>query len=148
MTYKVILHPISIILAQGMQQHHWWWCWHHVMPMPTPMVSHDQKSHVAPHFCCLDLWNAMVLSRPLDADINAMESHDSNSSASGIMWYKCWGQCHCTTEIDIAPHFNCLNVRKAVAYFMILLSSCGTDASANGINNHKIMLHLTSIVLT
>ena len=30
------------------------------MPMPTPVVSHDQKSHVTPYFNCLDLRNAMV----------------------------------------------------------------------------------------
>ena len=30
--------------SQGMQWCHWWWCLHHVMPVPTPMVSHDQKA--------------------------------------------------------------------------------------------------------
>ena len=34
--------------------------WHHVMEMPVPMVAHDQKVHVAPHFNLLDGTNTMV----------------------------------------------------------------------------------------
>ena len=47
------------------------------------------QSPVTPLFKCLDLRNAMVplmvLSRPLNADTNAMPSHDSNTNAHGIM---------------------------------------------------------------
>ena len=39
---------------------------------PVPMASHDPKSHVAPHFDCLDVSNTIVpLTMPLasqDAD--------------------------------------------------------------------------------
>ena len=59
-TKRVMLDLISVNLTQGIKWCHWWWCWQHVMPMPAPLVSHDQKSHVAPHFNCLNLRNVMV----------------------------------------------------------------------------------------
>ena len=41
--------------------------------MPEPMVSHDQKCHVAPHSDCLDLRNAVV------SLLMPMASHDQES---------------------------------------------------------------------
>ena len=40
---------------------------------------------------------------------------------------------HMTQKGHVTPDFNSLNVRNAVVSFMMLLISCGTDASANGI---------------
>ena len=34
--------------------------WHYVMPMAMAIVSHDQKSHIAAHFDCFDITNAVV----------------------------------------------------------------------------------------
>ena len=54
------------------------------------------KIHIAPNFDGLDLMNAMVplmvQSASHDADTNAITSHDTNTNASGIMWYQwsCW----------------------------------------------------------
>ena len=45
---------------------------HHVMVMVMCIVSHDQKSHFAPHFDCLDQRNSMV---PL---MMPSASHDTN----------------------------------------------------------------------
>ena len=59
------------------------------MPGMLPMVSHNQKGHVAPPFNCLDLRNAMVgfmvLSTSYSADTNAVASYDTNINAIGIM---------------------------------------------------------------
>ena len=60
MTKKVMLHLILIISTIGMQWCHWWCYQHHMMLTLSPMASHDQKSHVTPHFSYLDLKNAMV----------------------------------------------------------------------------------------
>ena len=49
-------------------------CSHDVTPMPDPMASHDQKSHVAPDFKYLYLRNAIlpltVMLASYDADTN------------------------------------------------------------------------------
>ena len=54
------------------------------MLMPAPMVLHDQKGQVAPHFNCLDLKKAVVpLKKPtVSCDTNA-----------GITWHQCQHQC-------------------------------------------------------
>ena len=58
---------------------HWQWCqWHHVMPMAA--VSHDQKSHVAPHFDYLDARNIVVLLTML------MALYDASISGNGMTW--------------------------------------------------------------
>ena len=48
------------------------------MPMPMQMVSHNQKSHVAPHFNCLDLMSAVL---PLTVPLALL---DANASANGV----------------------------------------------------------------
>ena len=45
----------------------------------VPMMSHDQKSCVAPHFDNLDLRSAMMASTMLFA------AHDTDASANGII---------------------------------------------------------------
>ena len=103
---------------------HWLNCWHHVTPASVPM-GHWPKSDIAPHINHLDLKNAvaplMVLSTSNDADTNAVASHDTK--ATGIGWYQCWYQWHHTTKKShVAPHFNCLDLRNAMAILMILLA--------------------------
>ena len=74
------LHLILIILTKGMHWCHWQCHQHHVMPMPVPIVSYEQRNHIAPHFDCPDLRNE---------------------------W--CHWQCHLTwydPKSHIAPHFN------------------------------------------
>ena len=46
-----------------------------------------------------------------------------NAYASGITW----------PRGHVALHFNCLNLRNEIVPLMMLLVSCGTDASANDI---------------
>ena len=93
---NVMLHFISIMLIWGMQWFHWWCCWHHMMSVLRPMALHDQRSHVALHFNCLDLWNAVVswMSAPCDDD----------ASTSGITWpTKSWCMTkECSGVIDDA----------------------------------------------
>ena len=48
----------------------------------------------------------------------------------------------------VAPHLNCLSLWNAMVPLMMLLASCDTDASENGIKLPKVMLQLISIVLT
>ena len=71
----VMLHLISIILTQEKQWCHCWCFWHHAVPIPVPVVSHDQKSNV-PYF--LDLRNAMV---PLTV---MLASCDDNTGGNGV----------------------------------------------------------------
>ena len=67
---------------------HWCQCKWHKLP----------QSHVAPHFSCLDLRNAMVPLMVVSTNgIDAMAWHDSNTNASGIK----------KQRNDVAPHFIC-----------------------------------------
>ena len=50
-----------------------------MMLTPVSMAAHDQICHVAPHFDCLDLWNAIV---PLPMP---SASCDTNASASVVI---------------------------------------------------------------
>ena len=34
--------------------------WYHVMPTLVPIASREQKTHVTPHFNCLEIRNAVV----------------------------------------------------------------------------------------
>ena len=61
MTQKVTLHIIMIVLTWKMQWLYWWCHQHPVMPTLASVTSHDQESHVALHFNCCDLRNAMVV---------------------------------------------------------------------------------------
>ena len=51
-----------------------------IMPLasqiPVVIVSHDQKSHVAPHFSCLNLRNAVV---PFTMPSTSCDIHTSSS---------------------------------------------------------------------
>ena len=156
MTIKMMVHLILIILSQGMQWCHRWWCWHHAMPIPAPMLSHDKKSHVSPHFNCFDLRKAVVplttlgimcchhwwqlcqwtkkfmlhfFSIVLISGLLLMiplVSYDSDVNVSDIM------------TKNVMLHFtlhtaSCLNLRTAVMPLMMLLAAYNTDASANDI---------------
>ena len=123
---KVIFHPILIILNQGMLWSHWWCWWYHIMSIPAPVVSHDQKSYIASHFNCLVLRNPMVPLTTLlgSCDINANSVNGKKS--------------------HVAPHFSFPDPRNAMVPFTTLFASHDTNTSANGQN---VMLHLISIVL-
>ena len=99
MTKKVMLHLISIILTWTYKRTiynavgiiwHWHWCqWPHVTSTPMhhmiqcqcnvmPVVSHDEKSCVAPHFDWLDLRSVIV---PI---IMLMALHDAKTGPSSM----------------------------------------------------------------
>ena len=150
---KFIMHLIFIILTLGMQWCYWWCCWHHVMLRPAPMVSHDQRNHVAPNFSCLDVRNALALLTIL------LASHDASSGVSdqkscctqfqlsltwGMQWYHCRYYCHYVTlmptpmatydqKSNLESSFSWYNLRNGVVPLMMLLAAYDTDASANGI---------------
>ena len=123
MTKEVMLHLILIILTQEMMWCDWWCDQFYVMLMPTPLPSHDQWSHVVPHFDCLDLGNEWC----------HWQCHfaSGDTGASGITWPK----------YHIAPHFNCLDLAKTMVPFMMQSASC--DQWHN--MTKKVMLHLISI---
>ena len=85
-----------------------------------------KKSHVAPHFDCLDLMNAMVLLKHSWCHVMLMllpvVSHDKNS--------------------HVEPSFNHLHVMNAVMPIMIPSASCYADTHANDVTSQKIMFHL------
>ena len=61
-----------------------------------PMASHEEKSHVAPHFDHLDLRNSMVPLKMLSA------SHDIGTIANGV-----------TLETSyVTPYFDCFQLRN------------------------------------
>ena len=73
-----------------MQWCHWQWQQHHVRPVLSPMVSHDQKSNAGLYFNLPDLTNAMVPFRlPLT-------SCDASASAK----YMTWPKSHVASHID------------------------------------------------
>ena len=95
--------------------------WLHMTPKSVAMMSVNKKT------CCtsfLSSWlrNAMVLLMTPTA------SHD----------------------INVAPHFGCLNLRSAVVPLMMLLASCDTDARANGTEwpKHHILPHFNCLDLS
>ena len=121
-----------------MQWCHWQCHQHHMTPVPEPMVLHDQKGHVAPHFSCVKLRNAVV---PL---MILLVSCNSNASTSRTKWLK----------YHIASYFDCLDVRSAMVPFLIPLASYDADISANGITwpkshvaHHFDCLHLINAVV-
>ena len=86
--------------------------WHHMMLVLASMVTHVQKSHVAPHFDPLDLRNAILLLIILWAL--------RYPCAKGI-----------TGPIShFASQFNCLPLRNAMVPLMTPLASGDTYISA------------------
>ena len=110
-TKKVMLHLISMIMTYRLQWHCRWWCLHHIMLVLAPMVSHDQKSHIAPHFNHLHLRNLLVKLKTLFAPC------DINTSDSGVIDQKR----HATL------HFNHLELLNTVVLLMMLSVSCDTS---------------------
>ena len=110
-----MFHLISITLSWGMQWYHWWCNQHYVMS--KPMVSQDEKSHLAPNFNHLDLMIAMM------ALMTTMASFDASSSANGITWPEC----------HVVPHFDHLHLRNAVVPLMMPFASFNTGPSTNSI---------------
>ena len=72
-------------LDLGMEWCYWWHHLNHMMLIQVHMVSHDQKSNIAPYFNHLGLRNAVV---PF---MTQLASCDASASASGITWLnKIW----------------------------------------------------------
>ena len=105
--------------------------------MLVPMVSHDHKSHVVPHFDNLDLRYVVLpltmLPTSHGADSKAMTLHDNNTNGSDHVIPMLMPIASHHKMSHAAHHFSCLNLGNAVVPLMILLASCDTDASANGI---------------
>ena len=59
--------------------------------MPVSKVSHDKKSHIGPHFNCLELRFTLV---PLTA---LLASHDANAGANDVI----------DQTSHVAPYFDC-----------------------------------------
>ena len=127
-----MLHLLSIIWTQGMQWCQWWYCWHHVMWIPAPMVSHNQKYYVAPDFSCLDLRNAMV---PLTT---LLASHDTNTNTSGSNGQKV--MLHLVLII-LTQGIQCCHWWHH-QHHMTLMPTLMTS------HNKKVLLHLISVVFT
>ena len=78
-----------------------------MMPVVAAMASLDQKSHVAFHFNCLDLTNALL---PL---MTPFASCYASVSVTGVTWPK-----H-----HVAPHFDLLVMMNAMVLLIIPLAS-------------------------
>ena len=81
------------------------------------MMSHNQKSYVAPHFTWPDIRNATV---PL---IIPLATSDTIASASGVI----------EPKSHLALHFNCLDLRNALVLLTTLSTSHDARAGANGV---------------
>ena len=82
----------------------------HIMPI----VSHDQRSNITHCFDHLDLRNVVVPLKGYKLDVlKPLVSHSERS--------------------HVVPLFNCLDLMNAMMHLMMLLASCYTDASTNGI---------------
>ena len=108
------------------------------MPVPTPVVPHDQKVMLHPHFSCLDLRNTVV---PLVVLFRPCDSSSCPSSTSATVYHRVrifhsyvmltpmtLASCDAIViasditkqKNDVAPHFNCLNLKKAMVLLMLL----------------------------
>ena len=125
---------------------YWWHLWHYM----------TNESHIAPHFNCLDLRNALI---PL---MTLLSSCDTNTGANGVTWQKLchWWYCfHCMTPMLVLmaswPKRSC-----CTSFWLSWPGKCsGSIDSAISIMwcwhwhqwhhvTKKVMLHLISIALT
>ena len=126
------------------------------MPVLEPMVLHDQKSNIAPHFNHLELKIALMTLTTM------LTLCDANRSASGVIDKKVMlhfilifvdlknamvslmtplASCDVIPvpmashdqKSHAVPHFSWFELRNAMALLMMLLVACNTDASANSI---------------
>ena len=87
-----------------MQWCHWQCCQHHMMLMPGPFASHDQKSNVALHFDHLDLRNAIMplilILAPCDTSANGNAWPEMSYCVSS---QSAWpGECRGTNDDSIS----------------------------------------------
>ena len=118
-----------------MQWFNWWFHQHHVMLTLAPVASHNQESHVTPHFNCLTLRNAvvplMILLALCDAGGNGVTWPKEIYCISFQLCCWCWYQWCCMTQkIYVSLYFD---LRSAMVSLTMLFASHGPDASANGI---------------
>ena len=106
-------------------------CQRHLVIL-MPMASHEQKHHVAPHFSCFNVKNAMV---PL---MMPLALCDSNASAKASNYQR-----SCLIPFGLPWHKECHGA------FLVPLVSCDAKTSANGITWQKrsYFTHLILIIL-
>ena len=97
-----------------------------------PMVSHDEKPYVTPHFDHLDLRNSIVLFMMLLLPCNA--------NASMITWPKSY----------VALHFDLLHSKEfnGAIYSAIRFIVCDANARSVTWLKKPCMLHYTLVILT
>ena len=71
--------------------------------MPSPVVSHNQRSHVTPYFNCLELRNTLV------SLVMPLALHDASSS--GVTLPK---------NSNFAPHFDHLGLKNTMVPLPVL----------------------------
>ena len=158
MTKKLCCISFQSSWSKRVWWYHWQCCWYHVMLMPAPMVSHNQK------LCC----TSPPLSWP-------KEWNGAIDNTIGIMWCHHWCQrckqpkMSCGTscrslltlnnamvplmtpwhhvmqtpmtwhdqKCHVASHFSCLNLRNEMVPLMMLWAAYDTDTSAYGIKLPK-----------
>ena len=108
--------------------------------------SHNQKSHVAPQFDCLDLgntcchwWCHWCHLKPVPMASHEQKSHVTPHfsfldlrTAMVPLW-----KCQCDMKRHVAPHFYCLDLSNAMLPLTIPSVSHDADTSANYITCWK-----------
>ena len=172
---KVMLHLILIIFSYGMQWCYWRCCQHHMMLIPVPVAWHDQKSHIAPHFCHLGVRKTMIplASSEPNSGTNGItwprksfctslsllghkECNDAIDNAISFIWCWCWYLwCHMTEKSHVAFYFDHLGYRSAMVPLTMLFESHDVNASTNAsydkehyAASHFYDLGLRNIMLT
>ena len=118
-----------------------WWCHQHHM-MLAPVASYDQKSHGTPQFNCLNLGMQLCHWWHWCQWCNMTKKVKLHLISIVLLWkmqwfHSCFHQHHVVLtltphdqESNVAHHFNCLDLKKAMLPFLMLLALC--DGSANG----------------
>ena len=95
------------------------------MVMPAPIVSHEQKSDIVPHFSHLDLRNEMMTL------IALLALFDTNTSAIDVIDQK----------LMLNFMLIVMDLRNAVVLLITALAAHDIDTNTNGITSpQKIML--------
>ena len=92
------------------------------MLIPAKIVPYDQKSHITPHYNCLDLRDTMVLFVVSSA---SYDTNTANTNATPMMSHD--------QKVMLLPHFDWLYLQNAKKPLMMLQAVCEDDADTNGI---------------
>ena len=148
-----------------MQGYHWWHHQHHLVPMLVLMTSHDQKDHVAPHFCHLDIMNVMVSLTMLSAscDVNGVtlpkvmlhliqstwlkECDGVIDNAIGTMWCRCQSQLHHMSKKLMLHSISWPKECSSAIHEAICITSCWCWCKWHHMPK-TVMLNFIPIILT